>query len=52
MLSLFTPQGSDFPILWWVWWFVVAFALYALLGAWFWVSTRRHKASGADDSPG
>lgn len=35
--------------MWWVWWFVVAFALYGLLGAWLWISTHRHEASGPGD---
>lgn len=52
MLSLFAPQGPDFPMVWWVWWFVVAFALYGLLGAWFWISMRRDEASAAGKSHG
>lgn len=46
MLALLAPQGADFPVMWWIWWFVVALAVYGLLGAWFWIGLRSDKASG------
>lgn len=49
MPSLLAPQGPDLPILWWVWWFVVAFAVYGLLGGWLWMSARRHRDTAPDD---
>lgn len=44
MIELAGSEAHTLPILWWVWWFVVASAVYGLLGVWFWRRLSRSQA--------
>jgi hypothetical protein len=33
---------NGFPMFWWIWWFIVALVVYAVLAIWFWWAGRRH----------
>jgi hypothetical protein len=34
-------MDKGFPVIWWLWWFVAATVIYAILMVWFWRVGRR-----------
>lgn len=42
MLQLTAPVTPGFPVMWWVWWFAVAIAAYAIFLVWLWRNARSY----------
>lgn len=42
MLHLTVPETPGLPVLWWVWWFVVASVVYMVILIWFRSAARQH----------
>ena len=47
MTEMAASEGLNLPILWWVWWFVVASVVYTFIGVWFWRTLSRDKPAVA-----
>lgn len=39
-------MNSGLPVIWWLWWFVASFLVYAILILWFW-RVARHETKAA-----
>ena len=44
-------HGSHFPVIWWLWWFIAAFAIYGILALWFWRASRQTDQDAPQGQP-
>lgn len=52
MFNTPVPESPGMPVLWWLFWFAAAVAIYLLIALWFWkVMKRETRSADAPDAP-